>query len=138
MSTITTVSPGIYGVSSAISTVGSYLGDNTTAMNVSTIGSIASQVTGTNYILTKSGSTAAKWLSPFYMGEVTLDNGSGSANNITLPAAYTSVSSYNAFVSYVGSGSPLTPMYITITDESHFTINGGTAGALVRWTTIGM
>jgi hypothetical protein len=137
MTTISTVTSGIYSVSPAISTVGAYLGDPTVASNVSTIGSIAlqSQTSGTNYLLTKTGSSPPAWISAFYTGQVTLDNGTGGANTITLPAAYSSTS-YNVFVTYLGSGT-LTPMYVTITDTSHFTINGGTAGVLVCWMTIG-
>jgi hypothetical protein len=84
---------------------------------------------------TGGGSALPTSLSTSYTGQVTLDNGTGaSVNNITLPAAYTSTS-YNVFVSYLGSG--ITPMYVTITDTSHFKINGGTVGALVCWMTIG-
>jgi hypothetical protein len=83
------------------------------------------------------GSALPALLSSFYTGQVTLNDGTGVTNNITLPAAYSSTS-YNVFVSYLGNASgTLTPMYVTITNASSFRINGGTAGALVCWMTTG-
>jgi hypothetical protein len=68
-----------------------------------------------------------------YTGRLTL-SGSGTAT-VTLPAAYTDTL-YNVFLTYLGPGAPLSPMYATISNTSTFTITNGSPNVPICWMTI--